>query len=141
MEQTIQQIRKAIETRAGQVSPEETTFFGQKVWIWPLSSYEMEAWRAYVRSDDEDEVRKNVAKLVQMSIRTEDGSYIYPASAVNQIAGFRPARELDRIEEIALRINGYSTAGIEAILKNLEMTPGGSGSPESPGSTNAAKES
>ena len=135
MSKTAKEIRQAVEKAQTVVKPEETTFFGQQVWVWPLSSFEMEAWRQYVRSKDETEQRKNVAKLIQISLRTESGEYIYDPAAVDQIAGFKPARELDRIEEIAMRVNGYGPAGVEEILKNLSTSPGNSGSAGSlPGS-------
>ena len=141
MSKTTQQIRQAIEyQQAAGFKPEKATFFGQEVWVWPLSSYEMESWRAYVKSKDDMEIRKNVAKLIQISLRTEDGAVLYPSDSVDMIAGFRPAIELDRIEEIAMRVNGYSSAGMEDILKNLSTTPGDSGSPGSPESIDAASE-
>ncbi len=141
MSQTAKEIRQAVEKAQIEAKPEKATFFGQQVWVWPLSSFEMEAWRRYVRSKDETEQRKNVAKLVQLSLRTESGDYVYESAALDQIAGFKPARELDRIEEIAMRVNGYGPAGVEEILKNLSTSHGNSGSDGSHENTDAAEQS
>jgi len=134
----VEEIRKRAAKEQANIKPRKTKFFGADVWIWVLSSYEMEAWRAFETSDDPVQKNKSTAKLVQISVRDEDGNYVYPADSVDMIAGYRPASELDRIARESLELNGYGAAGAEQILKNLLGTPGGSSVPGSQENTDAA---
>ena len=138
--QTAKQIKLAIEAAGrNQIDREETEFFGNRVWVQPWSSVEMESWRLFARNKDESIRIMAVAKAVQLSLVDENGNHLYQSNEVTQIAGLRPAVELDKIEEIVMRLNGYNIEGMEEILKNLQKTRGVSSAPDSPESTSAAK--
>jgi hypothetical protein len=73
----------------------------------------------HTQSKDPEVNCLSLAKLVQLSLHDKKGDRIYEHLEITQLAGFKPAKELENISDIAMRINGYSAEGVEEILKNL----------------------
>lgn len=121
-----EQIKKAIfekKTKPAS-SVEKATIFEIEGYLFKVTSYQMESWRACsnaIKSDgspDEEIRRLSPAKLVQISFRDSDGNPVFEDLDLPVIGGM-PDAEINPIFKRCLAINGYGGEGIEAILKNL----------------------
>jgi len=99
---------------------------GKEVWICELTSYQLETWREFCRSDDENMRRLNAAKLIQLTLHDEAGGPVFGEKEIAIIAG-RPARMIEPLVKIILRLSGYGAEGDMAILKNLRKILGAAG--------------
>jgi len=99
---------------------------GKEVWICELTSYQLETWREFCRSDDENMRRLNAAKLIQLALHDEAGGPVFGEKEIAIIAG-RPARMIEPLVKIILRLSGYGAEGDMAILKNLRKILGAAG--------------
>jgi len=108
---------------------------GVKVWIHGLTSYELEEWRMLRNNPEGIDANLSTAKLLQLSLRDETGAKIFTAKELAIIAGL-PAKDLEPLSRVALRLSGYGVEAEAAILKNLLRIPGGDGSLEQPENTN-----
>jgi len=88
------------------------------VMVYELTSYQLETWREFCRSDDDNMRRLNAAKLLQYSLHDEDGSPVFGEKEIAIIGG-RPARMIEPLVKIILRLSGYGAEADMAILKNL----------------------
>jgi len=77
----------------------------------------------------------STAKLLQLALRDEAGAKIFTAKELAIIAGL-PAKDIEPMSRVALRLSGYGVEAEAAILKNLLRIPGGDGSSEQQESTN-----
>ena len=118
-----------------QIPREEHEVAGVKVWVHGLTSYELEEWRLVRNNPDVVDVKLSTAKLLQLALRDETGARIFTAKEIAIIAGL-PAKDLEPLSRVALKLSGYGVEAEAAILKNLLRTPGGDGSSEQPESTN-----
>ena len=105
---------------------EPCEFAGVKGWLWRCNSLQMNGWRDYVNHEDPEQSRLSDAKLVQISFRDKQGDYVFTEKGLSIIAGFDDG-DVRPIVNAALRINGYSAEGLEAIVKNLVATIGADG--------------
>jgi len=108
---------------------------GIKVWIHGLTSYELEEWRILRNNPEGINANLSTAKLLQLALRDESGAKIFTAKELAIIGGM-PAKDLEPLSRVALRLSGYGVEAEKAILKNLLRTPGVGGSSEQPESTN-----
>lgn len=118
---TDQEFKKAVEAQQAitRTRNEKTTFFGQDAWVFVISGAEIEAYWECTRSPETAKKKLALATLVAVSLCDKNGKRRYEDLDVTRLAGFKPAKELDNIKDIALRINGYGAEGVEEILKNL----------------------
>jgi len=134
------QIKHAFLELRNQIPREECEVAGVKVWIHGLTSYELEEWRLLRNNPEAVDVQLSTAKLLQLALRDETGAKIFTAKELAIIAGL-PARDLEPLSRVAMKLSGYGVEAEAAILKNLMRTPGGDGSLEQPENTNAASPS
>lgn len=120
-----------------QVPKEEHEVAGVKVWVYGLTSYELEEWRLVRNNPEAVDIKLSTAKLLQLALRDETGARIFGDKEIAIIAGL-PARDLEPLSRVAMKLSGYGIEAEAAILKNLLMTPGGDGSSEQPESTKQA---
>jgi len=78
----------------------------------------MESYRDYANNKEGDYRRLSAAKLVQISLRSKDGTVCFSEKDVPILAGIDDI-DIRPICQAAQRINGYSPEGLEEILKNL----------------------
>ena len=130
------QIKRAIMDLRNQIPKEEHEIAGIKVWIHGLTSYELEEWRLLRNNPEAVDIQLSTAKLLQLTLRDENGARIFTAKELAIIAGL-PAKDLEPLSRVALKLSGYGVEAEAAILKNLLRTLGGDGSLEQPGNTNA----
>ncbi len=123
-----------------QIPKEEQEIAGIKVWIHGLTSYELEEWRMLRNHPEGTEANLSTAKLLQLALRDETGARIFTAKELAIIAGL-PAKDMEPLSRVALRLSGYGIEAEAAILKNLPMTPGGDGLSEQHESTNVPSQS
>ena len=120
-ELTAQQIKEAI-IKAKMDRPkepvEQVEILGIKGWLFKGSSYEINGWRKYENSKDDDIQRCSMARLVQISFRDKQGNVVFGEKDVTIIAGIDDD-VIYPVYRSALRINGMSVEGLESILKNL----------------------
>lgn len=83
---------------------------------------------------DAMDAKLSTAKLIQLAVRDETGARIFSNKELAIIGGM-PARELEPLSRIAMRLSGYGPEAEADILKNLLGTPGEDGSSEQPEST------
>lgn len=133
------QIKHTILNLKNQIPKEEHEIAGIKVWVFGLTSYELEDWRL-MRNSPEADSRLSMAKLVQLAVRYEDGTQIFQANEIAILAGL-PARDIEPISKVAMRLSGYGIEAEELILKNLLKIPGGDGLSEQHENINAASPS
>ena len=98
----------------------------KEAWVYELTSYQLETWREFCRSDDENMRRLNAAKLIQLALHDEAGGPVYGDKEIAIIAG-RPARMIEPLVKIILRLSGYGAEGDMAILKKLRKILGAAG--------------
>lgn len=110
-----------------------------EVWVHELSSYQLETWRQWCRSDDENARSLNAAKLLQLALHDEAGGPVWGDKEVAILAG-RPARLIEPLVKVVLRLSGYGAEGDLAILKNLTKILGAGGLSDLLGSKDAASE-
>ena len=121
-----------------QIPKEEKEIAGVKVWIYGLTSYELEDWR--LMRNNPDMVKLSTAKFLQLALRDETGVKIFSEKEIAIIAGL-PAKDLEPLSRSAMKLSGYGVEAEEAILKNLLKTLGADGLSELLESTNAASQS
>jgi len=129
------EIKLAILDLRNQIPKEEVDVAGIKVWIHGLTSYELEEWRILRNNPEGINANLSTAKLLQLALRDESGAKIFTAKELAIIGGM-PAKDLEPLSRVALRLSGYGVEAEKAILKNLLRTPGVGGSSEQPESTN-----
>ena len=129
------EIKRAIMDLRNQIPKEEHEVAGIKVWVHGLTSYELEEWRILRNNPEGTDANLSTAKLLQLALRDEIGAKIFTAKELTIIAGL-PAKDIEPLSRVALRLSGYGVEAEAAILKNLLRTPGGDGSSEQPESTN-----
>jgi len=120
-----------------QIPKEECEVAGIKVWIFGLTSYELEEWRLVRNNPDGVDAQLATAKLLQLALRDENGSKVFTIKELAIIAGL-PARDLEPLSRVALRLSGFGVEAEAEILKNLLKIRGGDGLSEPPGSTEPA---
>lgn len=123
-----------------QIPKEEHEVAGIKVWVYGLTSYELEEWRLVRNNPDAVDAKLSTAKLLQLALRDETGAKIFSAKELAIIGGL-PAKDLEPLSRTAMKLSGFGVEAEAAILKNLLKTLGGDGSSESQESTNAASPS
>ena len=134
------EIKRAIMDLRNQIPKEEQEVAGVKVWIHGLTSYELEEWRMLRNNPEGIDANLSTAKLLQLALRDETGAKIFTDKELAIIAGL-PAKDIEPLSRVALRLSGYGVEAEAAILKNLLRTPGGDGSSEQPESTNVPSQS
>ena len=134
------QIKRAIMDLRNQIPKEEQEVAGVKVWVHGLTSYQLEEWRMLRNNPEGIDANLSTAKLLQLALRDETGAKIFTAKELAIIAGL-PAKDIEPLSRVALRLSGYGVEAEAAILKNLPRTPGGDGSSEQPESTNVPSQS
>ena len=135
--QSAKQIKKAILDLRNQIPKEEQEVAGVKVWVHGLTSYELEEWRLLRNNPDVVDNKLSTAKLLQLALRDETGARIFKANELAMIGGL-PAKDIEPLSRVALKLSGYGVEAEAAILKNLLMTPGDDGSSEQPENINVA---
>ena len=135
--QSAKLIKKAILDLRNQIPKEEQEVAGVKVWVHGLTSYELEEWRLLRNNPDVVDNKLSTAKLLQLALRDETGTRIFKANELAMIGGL-PAKDIEPLSRVALKLSGYGVEAEAAILKNLLMTPGDDGSSEQPENTNVA---
>jgi len=132
---SIKEIKLAIMDLRNQIPKEEQEVAGVKVWVHGLTSYELEEWRMLRNNPEGIDANLSTAKLLQLALRDETGARIFTVKELAIIAGL-PAKDIEPLSRVALRLSGYGVEAEAAILKNLLRTPGGDGLSEQPESTN-----
>lgn len=135
--QSAKQIKKAILDLRNQIPKEEQEVAGVKVWVHGLTSYELEEWRLLRNNPDVVDNKLSTAKLLQLALRDETGARIFKVNELAMIGGL-PAKDIEPLSRVALKLSGYGIEAEAAILKNLLMTPGDDGSSEQPENINVA---
>ena len=130
------EIKLAIMDLRNQIPKEEKEIAGVKVWVHGLTSYELEEWRMLRNNPEGTDANLSTAKLLQLALRDETGAKIFTAKELAIIAGL-PAKDIEPLSRVALRLSGYGVEAEAAIVKNLLRTPGGDGSSEQQESTDA----
>ena len=117
-----------------QIPKEEHEIAGVKVWVYGLTSYELEDWRLLRNNPKAEDTQLATAKLLQLALRDESGVKIFTPKELAIIAGL-PARDLEPLSRVAMKLSGFGVEAEAAILKNLLKTHGEDGSSEPPEST------
>ena len=120
-----------------QIPKEEAEVAGIKVWVYGLTSYELEEWRLVRNNPEAVDTKLSTAKLLQLALRDENGAKIFSAKELAIIGGL-PAKDLEPLSRVAMKLSGYGVEAEAAILKNLLKISGGDGSLEQPESTKQA---
>ena len=123
-----------------QIPKEEHEVAGVKVWVYGLTECELEEWRMVRNSPEAVDIKLSTAKLLQLALRDETGAKIFGVKELAIIGGL-PAKDLEPLSRVAMKLSGYGVEAEAAILKNLLRTLGGDGSLEQPESTSAASQS
>lgn len=134
------QIKRAFLDLKNQIPKEEHEVAGIKVWVYGLTSYELEEWRLMRNNPEAVDTKLSTAKLLQLSLRDETGAKIFTAKELAIIGGL-PAKNLEPLSRVAMKLSGYGVDAEAAILKNLLKTLGADGLSELLESTNAASQS
>ena len=137
---TAKEIKRAVMDLRNQIPKEEQEIAGVKVWVHGLTSYELEEWRILRNNPEGTNANLTTAKLLQLALRDETGARIFTAKELAIIAGL-PARNIEPLAKVALRLSGYGVEAEAAILKNLMKIPGDDGSSEQPENTDAQSQS
>ena len=133
--QSAKQIKRAIMDLRNQIPKEEKEIAGVKVWVYGLTSFELEEWRLVRNNPDMIDAKLSTAKLLQLALRDETGAKIFGPKELAVIGGL-PAKDLEPLSRVAMKLSGYGVEAEAAIIKNLLRTPGGDGSSEQQESTN-----
>lgn len=120
------QIKMAIMGLRDQVPKEEQEIAGVKVWIYGLTSYELEEWRLMRNNPEAVDAELSTAKLLQLGLRDETGAKIFTAKELAIIGGL-PAKDIEPLSRVILKLSGFGVEAEAAILKNLLKIPGGDG--------------
>jgi hypothetical protein len=123
------QIKMAIMNLRNQVPKEEQEIAGIKVWVYGLTSYELEDWRLLRNNPGAEDARLSTAKLLQLALRDETGTKVFTDKELAIIAGL-PAKDIEPLSRVALRLSGFGVEAEASILKNLLKIPGGGGMSE-----------
>jgi len=110
------------------------------VWVYGLTSYELEEWRLLRNNPEAVDTQLSTAKLLQLALRDETGAKIFTAKELAIIGGL-PAKDLEPLSRVALRLSGYGIDAEAAILKNLLRIPGDDGLSDLPENTESASQS
>lgn len=132
---TAKQIKAAIMDLRNQIPKEECEVAGVKVWVYGLTSYELEEWRLLRNNPEAVDTQLVTAKLLQLALRDVTGARIFTAKELAIIGGL-PARDLEPLSRVAMKLSGYGPEAEAMVLKNLLKIPGDDGSSEQPESTN-----
>lgn len=120
------QIKRAIMDLRNQIPKEEQEVAGVKVWVFGLTSYELEEWRLMRNNPEAVDIQLATAKLLQLALRDETGAKIFTAKELAIIAGL-PAKDIEPLSRVALRLSGYGIDAEAAVLKNSLKISGGDG--------------
>ena len=132
---TAKEIKLAFLDLKNQIPKEEVDIAGIKVWVHGLTSYQLEEWRMLRNNPEGIDAYLSTAKLLQLALRDETGACIFTAKELAIIGGM-PAKDIEPLSRVALRLSGYGVEAEEAILKNLLKIHGDDGSSNSQESTN-----
>ncbi len=128
------QIKHAILDLRNQIPKEEQEVGGIKVWVYGLTSYELEEWRLVRNNPKAVDAKLSTAKLLQLALRDETGAKIFSAKELAIIGGL-PAKDIEPLSRVAMKLSGFGVEAEEAILKNLLKIRGDDGSSEQQEST------
>jgi len=117
-----------------QIPKEKVEVAGVVVWVYGLTSYELEEWRILRNNPEVVDTKLSTAKLLQLALRDETGAKIFTAKELAIIGGL-PAKDIEPLSRIAMKLSGYGVEAEAAILKNLLRIPGDDGSSEQQEST------
>lgn len=120
-----QRIAQAIKLPREELWLEE---IGEKVFVREMTGAEYDAYQTETLGRaGKDGKLKNVnglrAKLIQMCLLDEDGAQVYDAKSIDEIQSL-PTTVIDKICEVASRINNLNNESDEALEKNLEEGDG-----------------
>ena len=133
---TSKQIKRAILDLKNQIPKEKVEVAGIEVWVHGLTSYELEEWRSLRNNPEAVDTKLSTAKLLQLALRDESGAQIFEANELAMIGGL-PARDIEPLSRVALKLSGYGVDAEAAILKNLLKIHGGDGLSDLQENTNA----
>ena len=116
------------------VPKEKHQVAGIDVWIYGLTSYQLEEWRQLKNNPDQIDINLATAKLIQLALRDETGAPVFKQNEIAIIAG-RPALDIEPLSRVILKLSGFGVEAEAAILKNLLKTLGDAGLSEQPENT------
>ncbi len=139
MSQSPDEMRAAIATAARKVKlvPVEVPEWGMTVYIRPMSAGERDRWEA--ESLERADKRKESIKVALESARAwflskcladADGNLLYGPETYKELDA-HDYRVIDRLNEVARKINGLSEADIEELEKNSAGAPAAGSSSDS----------
>jgi len=134
--QSVKEIKHAILNLKNQIPREKCEIAGITVWIHGLTSYELEEWRILRNNPEAVDVKLSTAKLLQLTLRDETGAQIFKANELALLGGL-PAKDIEPLSKIAMKLSGYGVESEMAVLKNLLKTLGADGLSELLASINA----
>ena len=134
------EIKRALLNLRNQIPKEKVEVAGVDVWVHGMTSYELEEWRILRNNPEAVDAQLSTAKLLQLTLRDETGAHIFTVKELALIGGL-PAKDIEPLSRVALRLSGYGVEAEAAILKNLLGTRGVDGSSEQPENTSAASPS
>lgn len=76
------------------------------------------------------DTKLSTAKLLQLSVRDEKGTQLFKSNELAIIGGL-PAKDIEPLSRVAMKLSGYGIEAEEEILKNLPGTSGAAGSSDS----------
>jgi len=132
--QSAKEIKRAMLDLRNQIPKEKVEVAGVVVWVYGLTSYELEEWRILRNNPEVVDTKLSTAKLLQLALRDETGAKIFTAKELAIIGGL-PAKDIEPLSRIAMKLSGYGVEAEAAILKNLLRIPGDDGSSEQQEST------
>ncbi len=99
--------------------------WGGTVYVRGLTGAERDAFEASINADGGQGKIQNVrARLVAFTVVDENGNRIF-SDADAGILGRKSANALNRVFEVALRLNGIGNKEVEALAKNSNPEPSG----------------
>ena len=103
----------------------EVPEWGVTVWVRSLMAHERDALEAVFLRDSEASLENLRARLCAMCIVDENGERVF-TDADAQVLGRKSARALDRVFEVAQRLNGMSARDVDDLVGNSATGPSGS---------------
>lgn len=96
-----------------------------QVWVRTLTGEELDSYETSIVGKGKSDMRNIRSRLIARCVVDQDGNRLFADNEAEQLGG-KSAAALDRLYDVAMRLNGRSERDQKELEKNSEAVPAGS---------------
>lgn len=96
-----------------------------QVWVRTLTGEELDSYETSIVGKGKSDMRNIRSRLIARCVVDQDGNRLFADNEAEQLGG-KSAAALDRLYDVAMRLNGRSEKDQKELEKNSEAVPAGS---------------